>query len=264
VARLLAWARRRNRRAPASKRQPRRPPNRLKTAAAAAFYRVHDPLKGRLRNLAVRKLGLHLTGPTGPLEWERPTWPGHLHLMLPEGKTKPIFPNEAIFDPLIREASATYGVPVPLIKAFVATESSFNPRAIKQEPHVKAPQYGIDGDASRGLMQILLSTARDRGFTGEAEELFDPRTNLLVAVKHLRWLFEKYKDDDRVIAAYNAGSPRMSKSRPGEFENQVYVSRVKGFLRQFEKAEGAGTILASLAWPLLIGLALALLRQHSS
>jgi soluble lytic murein transglycosylase-like protein len=207
-----------------------------------------SPALSRLAEWALRYTGT--TRP--PPEWqEGAIYPGLKFLVLPPGRRRPMFANEALFDPHIREASAKFGVEVPIIKAIIAAESSFNPLAFNPEP-------GTEGEESYGLMQILSRTARALGFDGPRQELLVPRTNIFLGVKLLRELFGRYREIDKVIAAYNAGRPRESEDRPGEFTNQEYVNRVLAFLPQFEGAEKSGFVLASFALPALI-LALLLL-----
>lgn len=107
--------------------------------------------------------------------------------------------------PIVQSAIAAVGAPfrVSDILAIIEIESSFRPAAIRAEDHI--------GDASRGLMQILLSSARDRGFGGDPGELFDPSTNIHLGVSHLEW-GRRYLVNrlgavtmDQVVGAYNAG-----------------------------------------------------------
>lgn len=88
--------------------------------------------------------------------------------------------------------------------AFVERESSFRPNAIRYEAHL--------GESSYGLMQVLLSTARDMGHEGAPEELFDPLTNLTIGVRYLRWIhayltrrFGREPTQAEWVGAYNAG-----------------------------------------------------------
>lgn len=90
------------------------------------------------------------------------------------------------------------------VLAFVAVESGFNPNAYRFEPRL--------GEASYGLMQTLESTARDLGFTGPAEQLFDPATSLTFGMRYLRWSWDLLRqrlgrdpDPSEWVAAYNAG-----------------------------------------------------------
>ena len=57
-----------------------------------------------------------------------------------------------------------------------------------------------------GLMQIKLATARSLGYTGTAEGLRDPATNLLYGIKYLAGAFRAANGDhDRAVHYYAAG-----------------------------------------------------------
>lgn len=118
---------------------------------------------------------------------------------------------------IISKASAAYGVPKALIKATVKVESDFNPSAFRQEPHLK--------DASWGLMQILLSTARwiSKNPDLTASALMQPEFNVYVGTMYLKYLMGKYGNIQDVMAAYNAGSPR--RKADGSYANQAYVDK---------------------------------------
>lgn len=73
---------------------------------------------------------------------------------------------------LIQYYADYYDVPVDLVHRVVIRESTYNPRARN------GPYWG--------LMQILPETARTMGFTGKPEDLLNPETNLIYAVKYLR------------------------------------------------------------------------------
>ncbi|HEY1503724.1 MAG TPA: transglycosylase SLT domain-containing protein [Stellaceae bacterium] len=96
-----------------------------------------------------------------------------------------------------------------LILGFVQTESSFNERAFR-----------IDRNGgSYGLMQLDLSTARDRGYPGDAFGLYDPKTNIHYGVAQLRWINRYLASYSAVglqsmIAAYNEGVGRVVKGNP--------------------------------------------------
>lgn len=106
--------------------------------------------------------------------------------------------NENAYDAIVQSASEAQAVPVPLIKAIIAAESAFNPNARRAE-------VGIN-DASSGLMQILLSTARGLGFTGTPDELFDPGVNITIGTRLLAQLLRQTGgDQDAAASAYNGG-----------------------------------------------------------
>ena len=82
-------------------------------------------------------------------------------------------PDErAYIDLLIQYYADYYDVPADLVHRVVIRESTYNPRARN------GPYWG--------LMQILPETARTMGFTGKPEDLLNPETNLIYAVKYLR------------------------------------------------------------------------------
>jgi soluble lytic murein transglycosylase-like protein len=73
---------------------------------------------------------------------------------------------------MIASKAHKHGVPVELAHAIVTVESNYNPRA-----------HG--GGATLGLMQIKHPTARGMGFTGTAQDLYDPATNLEWGMRYL-------------------------------------------------------------------------------
>lgn len=105
--------------------------------------------------------------------------------------------------------AAAKNVPLPLVLAIAAHESGgFCPWATRGEPQI--------GDASIGLMQVLVSTARANGYTGivgswdnttnTGTGLYDPATNLRYGVAYLAGLLKSTGGDiERTVAAYNAG-----------------------------------------------------------
>jgi soluble lytic murein transglycosylase-like protein len=100
---------------------------------------------------------------------------------------------------------------VALIKGVIASESAFDPRALRGEPQL--------GDASVGLMQLLYSTAKGLGYPGtkpiDADRehltgLYSPRMNIMLGATRLSQLVQWAGGDiKRAISAYNGGD------RPG-------------------------------------------------
>jgi len=144
----------------------------------------------------------------------------------------------------IETKALEFGIDADLIEAFCMTESSGFVKATRYEPNFykkyiqpmltdnKITLHEAIGRAtSWGLMQIMGQVAREKGFKGEFEELFEPATNLTWSLKHLKRFIEKYDPDlDSAIAAYNAGSARRKED--GTFVNQQYVDKVRGFQRK--------------------------------
>jgi soluble lytic murein transglycosylase-like protein len=90
------------------------------------------------------------------------------------------------------------------VMAIIDIESGFNPNAVRTEARLN--------DASRGLMQILLSTARDRGFSGDPARLLDPEINIRYGMRQLKWSWDYLYTRkggalarDLWIGSYNAG-----------------------------------------------------------
>lgn len=156
-----------------------------------------------------------------------------------------MYPHEHDYDALIDSASRQFGVSVALIKAFIAQESGFDARAYRAEPQID--------DASRGLMQLLYATARDLGYTGTPDGLFNPETNINLGTKYIadniRFAAANGYALDSAISAYNGG---FSGQRPGDgkrttdddsgpFINQDYVDSVLSKASYF--AQHAGVAL---------------------
>ena len=90
------------------------------------------------------------------------------------------------------------------VLAIIEIESAFAPNTYRAEPQI--------GDASRGLMQLLYSSAKDRGYQGAADGLFEPATNIALGMAHLKWSFNYLQNAkgrppsvQEWISSYNAG-----------------------------------------------------------
>jgi len=94
-------------------------------------------------------------------------------------------------DALIAKHAAANGVPEQLIRRIIRIESRGNAAA------VHAGNYG--------LMQIRLGTARGVGYSGNAEGLLDPDTNLTYAVKYLAGAYHAANGDHARAIHYYAG-----------------------------------------------------------
>lgn len=167
---------------------------------------------------------------------------------------------------------ARLNLPELLVMAIVRVESGGNPYAWNPEPRYRYlwdvkkkapfraltpdeiaaevppkdfPTLGGDRDqewwgqqASWGLMQVMGAVARECGFNRPyLPELCDPALSLEYGCRHLSTLRDRFVTRygwNGVIAAYNAGSPRLSAD--GKFENQGYVDKVIVVRKSLEAA----------------------------
>lgn len=134
---------------------------------------------------------------------------------------------------LVRSVSAAHGVPPELVLGIIQAESNFDPNAYRAEPQI--------GDASRGLMQLLLMTARGLGFSGDPSLLFDAATNVKLGTKLISMnLAARSGNVGKALSMYNGGyRPSLGFGEPlsdGRFKNQTYVDRVLGYRDEFAAA----------------------------
>ncbi len=120
--------------------------------------------------------------------------------------------NTADYDQHIEEACALYRIPPALVRAVMATESNFNPKALSPK-------------GAMGLMQLMPGTAAEM-FVADP---WDPKQNIHGGVRYLRVLANLFDGDMvRIVAAYNAGpeAVRRADGIPVIVETQEYVKRV--------------------------------------
>lgn len=79
--------------------------------------------------------------------------------------------QRALYEEMVSTHAKANGVPETLIHRVIVRESRYRPHLISR--------------GNIGMMQIKLGTARALGYTGTAEGLLDPQTNLTWAVKYL-------------------------------------------------------------------------------
>ena len=131
-------------------------------------------------------------------------------------------------------ASEAYGVDLDLLKAVVATESAFNPKAV-------SPKGAV------GLMQVMPTTATrygvlaGRGATVSAK-LKDPDLNIHTGARHLANLLRLFEGKiELALAAYNAGEGAVARAGnkiPEYKETQSYVQRVMSTYRLLQASLG--------------------------
>jgi soluble lytic murein transglycosylase-like protein len=116
---------------------------------------------------------------------------------------------------LIYQIASRYSLNPLLVAALVEVESDFNPRARSRK-------------GACGLMQLLPATARRFG-VARRRDLFNPKKNLEVGSRYLRWLIDRFGADPvRVLAAYNAGEGAVDRfgGVPPFAETRDYVTRI--------------------------------------
>lgn len=141
---------------------------------------------------------------------------------LPQGDVR------AIVDQVNAESFGNWFDPLDVM-AVIEVESNFDPRAYRYEASIN--------DASIGLMQVLWSTAVDRGVNpalGPAV-LYDPLTNIRAGMAQLKWSWDyltahlgRAPTKDEWIASYNEG-----------VGNVVNGVADPGYVARFHSARGA-------------------------
>lgn len=136
------------------------------------------------------------------------------------------------FDNYIVDDSKHFGADPVLVLAIMREESRFNPRA-KSEA------------AARGLLQFIITTARDIGrdiglVNLDADDLYDPRVVIRLGAKYVSTLSQQFASDDYEIAgAYNAGPNQVKlwkRLAPGDgddfFLSSINFDETKNYVRK--------------------------------
>jgi soluble lytic murein transglycosylase len=150
-----------------------------------------------------------------------------------EGAVKRMFPLK--YEEYVYRYSYEYGLDPYLVFSIIKAESSFNPNATSPK-------------SARGLMQVTDETAlwiaEMMGIKDfKIESLYNPDTNIKFGCWFLNNLKGQFKDDDLIIASYNAGGGKVNSwlkdsrySNTGETldkipykETDIYVKRVKNY-----------------------------------
>jgi soluble lytic murein transglycosylase-like protein len=127
----------------------------------------------------------------------------------------------ANFDALIDARAAAWHVDKALVKAIVANESAFDPRAKSSA-------------GAQGLMQLEPATAAELGVT----DPYDPAQNVNGGTRYISGLLERFHGDIRLaLAAYNAGAGAVEKygGVPPYAETRAYVEHVMESYRRYKQ-----------------------------
>jgi len=141
----------------------------------------------------------------------------------------------------------SHNLPPEILLGLIMTESSGRATAMRYEAGYtfvfKVPEFAKSmgwteltemtlQKFSFGLCQIMLATARWRGFKLHPMRLLEPKVGLAWGAFHLAELFKLYNDWPSAVSAYNQGSPKKAMIG-GEFKNQPYVDKVMANARTF-------------------------------
>jgi soluble lytic murein transglycosylase-like protein len=124
-----------------------------------------------------------------------------------------------------------------LLYAVIHEESGGDPDAYR----VECPL----GDASFGLMQLLLGTARGLGYQGPPRMLFDAGVNLELGAQYLARLFRQHHDQQLVLLEYNGGPRAVAAWAAGRRAGPAVaymktVLALEAYYDRREKARAAG------------------------
>ena len=118
-------------------------------------------------------------------------------------------PTPALWAKMVRYASG-FGVDPLLLYALVWEESRFCVNA-----------RGAKGEV--GLGQVRPVAAKQVGVP--AAYLSDPDWNLYATAKYLRYLYDRYRDWEKALVAYNGGPSRLDSGNPPASSRQ-YARRI--------------------------------------
>ena len=126
----------------------------------------------------------------------------------------PASAQRANYESMVASHAAANGVPPELVHRVIVRESKYNPRAVSK--------------GNYGMMQIKLATARGLGYTGTAQGLLDPDTNLTYAVKYLAGAYRAAGGDHNRAVSYYAGGYYYAAKRQGLLQRQAANAAPEG------------------------------------
>ena len=136
----------------------------------------------------------------------------------------------------VKQYSKSENLSPHLVLAIIKTESNFNKNAVSNKGAV-------------GLMQLTKSTAnyiaKITNFNGEID-LFNEDTNLILGIKYLRYLSNKFSDKNAVICAYNAGETKVREwldSSGNLVKNKVEYKETFNFLTKVKRRQSIYKVL---------------------
>jgi soluble lytic murein transglycosylase-like protein len=119
--------------------------------------------------------------------------------------------QRAPYETLVATHASANGVPEALVHRVIVRESRYQPALV-----------GRGGTI--GLMQIKLATARSLGYTGTAQGLRDPETNLTYGIKYLAGAYRAANSDHRRAMHYYASGYYYAAKRQRRHPEPVLAS----------------------------------------
>lgn len=129
----------------------------------------------------------------------------------------------------LHQTAHQYGVNPLLIKAIIKVESNYQVNA-------RSPKGAL------GLMQVLPTTAAQYG----NYNLFDPKENITVGIRHFAYLINKYQGQVHLaLAAYNAGEGNVAKygGIPPFTETRQYIIKVSKYYQSLRSGSNENSII---------------------
>lgn len=137
-----------------------------------------------------------------------------------------IFTKVLPYLPAVNAAASKYGVDPALILAHIQQESKFDPLAYRAEPKIN--------DASYGIGQILLATARGMDSSATTDKLYDPSYSIDLMTRFIAKNMSDYPNSiDDAIASYNAGSAFQDAN--GNYTNSRGDTTVEDYVQKVTK-----------------------------
>jgi soluble lytic murein transglycosylase-like protein len=121
----------------------------------------------------------------------------------------PALAHDTQYDALVATHAKANSLPEALVHRMIVRESGYRPSLVSR--------------GNIGLMQIKLGTARSLGYSGTAEGLRDPDTNLTWAVKYLAGAYRAANGDHKramhyYASGYYAAAKRQRHPAPSRLE----------------------------------------------
>ena len=139
---------------------------------------------------------------------------------------------DRVYDGIIAEASAEYGVDPELVRAVIRAESQFDPKA-------------ESGAGAKGLMQLMPILSKELG----VQDPFNPRENIFGGVKYLGKLLDRHNGDVTLaLASYNAGPRNVDRYKgvPPFKETRGYVKKISKMLAAAREVQAPAVATADL------------------